>query len=85
MTGDRKSAFAKRPGGDPDAWVRAAETQTHAQVPTPAEAFTARLTIDVTPVMRGRIKIVAFRRGLTVADLLRSLFAREFPDEGGAA
>lgn len=80
MSGNRKSAFARRPGADPDTWVRAADKPT----PTPAEAFTARLTIDVTPVMRGRLKIVAFRRGLTVADLLRGLLDREFPDEGDA-
>jgi len=40
--------------------------------------FTARLTIDVTPELRGRIKIAAFRRGVTVADMLRDLLAREF-------
>ena len=48
-----------------------------------AAGFTARLTIDVTPELRGRIKIAAFRRGQTVADMLRDLLAREFPaDEG---
>jgi hypothetical protein len=29
--------------------------------------------------LRGRIKIVAFQRGITVADMLRDLLAREFP------
>jgi hypothetical protein len=42
-----------------------------------------RLTIDVTPDMRGRIKIAAFRRGMTVADMLRDLLAREFPADVG--
>ena len=37
------------------------------------------------PELRGRIKVVAFRRGLTVADMLRELLAREFPDGSGAA
>ncbi|TIW31888.1 MAG: hypothetical protein E5V72_33195, partial [Mesorhizobium sp.] len=46
-------------------------------------AFTARLTIDVTPELRGRIKIVAFQRGQTVADMLRDLLAREFPESQG--
>ncbi len=76
-----KRGFASRPG-DPDAWVRAPE-------PTPAsrppEDFSARLTIDVTPALRGRIKVTAFRRGMTVADMLRALLDREFPDDGGAA
>jgi hypothetical protein len=34
--------------------------------------------------MRGRLKIIAFRRGQTVADMLRTLLDREYPDEGGA-
>ncbi|NJO54709.1 MAG: hypothetical protein HC829_07595 [Bacteroidales bacterium] len=32
---------------------------------------------------RGRIKIEAFRRGQTVADMLRDLLARTFPDPDG--
>ena len=48
-----------------------------------AAAFTARLTIDVTPDLRGRIKIAAFQRGVTVADMLRELLAREFPPTEG--
>ena len=55
-----------------------------------AEKFSARLTIDITPKLRGRIKIVAFERGLTVADMLRALLEREFPEaenrsNGGAS
>ncbi|MGB8843247.1 MAG: hypothetical protein WCC64_19500, partial [Aliidongia sp.] len=57
-----------------DAWVRSAGGE-----------FTARLTIDITPELRGRIKVAAFRRGVTVAEMLRALFAREFPDGDGAA
>ena len=47
--------------------------------------FTARLTIDVTPALRGRIKIAAFQRGITVADMLRALLSREFPDNAETA
>jgi hypothetical protein len=76
-----KRGFAARPG-DQDSWVRAPE-------PSPArtghEDFSARLTVDVTPALRGRIKVTAFRSGVTVADMLRALLAREFPDDGGAA
>jgi hypothetical protein len=43
-----------------------------------AHRLTARLTIDVTPALRGRIKIIAFERGTTVADMLRDLLEREF-------
>jgi hypothetical protein len=74
--------FAERPGAvGADAWVGAAP-----DAPRPAlrsDVYAARLTIDVTTAMRGRIKVAAFQRGETVADMLRALFEREFPD--GAA
>jgi hypothetical protein len=71
-----RRGFASRPT-NPDAWIKAADAP--ATRAADGEAFTARLTIDVTPDLRGRIKITAFRRGATVADMLRDLFAREFP------
>ena len=71
-----KSGFASRPG-NPDSWVRAADAPPTGK--TAREAFTARLTIDITPELRGRIKVAAFRRGVTVAMMLRELLVREFP------
>ncbi len=77
MTGqERKRAFAARPT-DPETWVRARDAGGK------ANPYTARLTVDVTPDLRGRIKIAAFRRGVTVADMLRDLLAREYPDDAG--
>lgn len=81
MTGrSQNRAFTARPA-DPESWVKASD-------PRPARngdatEFTARLTIDVTPDMRGQIKIAAFQRGVTVADMLRELLAREFPPADG--
>jgi hypothetical protein len=72
--------FVARPG-DPDAWVRAPEPSATSSCA--GDVFTARLTIDVTPELRARIKITAFQRGQTVADMLRDLFAREFPATDG--
>ena len=81
MTGrNPKRGFVTRPT-DPDAWIRAPEPQAGRDGDP---GFTARLTIDVTPALRGRIKIIAFQRGITVADMLRDLLAREFPEDGGA-
>ena len=74
-----RRSFAARPA-DPDQWIKAADTAPRA---TDVTAFTARLTIDVTPELRGRIKIAAFRRGVTGADMLRELLAREFPPTEG--
>ena len=77
-----KRGFASRPG-DPESWIKAPDRQV--QRPQPADDFSARLTIDVTADMRGRIKIAAFQRGQTVADMLRALFEREFPPPQGDA
>ena len=74
-----KRGFVTRPT-DSDAWIRAPEPQAERNNDP---GFTARLTIDVTPALRGRIKIIAFQRGITVADMLRDLLAREFPEDGG--
>lgn len=76
-----RRGFTARPG-DAESWVRAPEP---ALGRAPGDEFTARLTIDVTPALRGRIKIAAFQRGLTVADMLRALLDREFPEDGGGA
>jgi hypothetical protein len=77
-----KRRFASRPG-DAESWIRAAD----APVPSVPDTaiYSARLTIDVTPDQRARIKIAAFQRGVTVADMLRELFAREFPSSNGDA
>ncbi len=74
---DLKRAFTSRPR-DADTWIRAPGlTPRHNS--TKAHHFTARLTIHVTPDLRGRIKVAAFRRGITVAEMLRDLLSREFP------
>ena len=73
-----RRSFVNRPS-DPERWVKAAE-----RPPTNASAFTARLTIDVTPELRGRIKVTAFERGITVTEMLRELLVREFPPVTGA-
>lgn len=70
--------FAARPGpadGSAEAWVKAIAGGDGRATP-----YTARLTIDVTLACRGRIKIAAFARGQTVADMVRDLFDREFPE-----
>ncbi|GAA0738530.1 hypothetical protein OVY48_10775 [Sphingobium sp. SA2] len=75
-----KRSFAARPA-DPESWIKASDAPS-----TRASAdggYSARLTIDITSDLRGRIKIAAFQRGVTVADMLRELLAREFPTIAG--
>ena len=79
---DPKRGFASRPG-DAESWVKAPERS--APGPSSADSFTARLTIDVTPRLRGRIKVAAFQRGVTVADMLRDLLSATFPETDGGA
>ena len=74
-----RRGFAARPA-DPEHWIKASDIPRR---DGEAAGFTARLTVDVTPDLRGRIKIAAFRRGITVAECLRELLAREFPKTEG--
>ncbi len=74
-----RRSFLDRPS-DPERWIKAAERPR-----PPPSAFTARLTSDVTPELRGRIKVAAFERGVTVAEMLRELLAREFPQATGVS
>lgn len=82
MTSPSASAAAKRapigrkPAVDPaSTWVRQAEVSEGS---AKASAYTARLTIDVTPALRGSIKVTAFQRGVTAAEMLRDLLEREY-------
>jgi hypothetical protein len=67
-------SFATRPGAA-ERWIRT-PTAVAAQQ---GEGFSARLTIDVTPAMRRRLKLAAVTRGTTVADLMRALIDQHFP------
>ena len=78
--GGARRGFAARPG-DAESWIKAPDVSGRRD--DEPSGFTARLTIDVTPALRGRIKVAAFQRGITVADMLRDLFAREFPADPG--
>lgn len=78
--GSDKRGFATRPAG-PDGWIKAGDAPPARD--GAAMIYSARLTVDITPELRGRIKIAAFGRGITVAEMLRDLLAREFTDGSG--
>jgi hypothetical protein len=80
---DPKCSFTSRPR-DADTWIRSPGLPP-SKNGAKAHHFTARLTIDVTPDLRGRIKVAAFRRGITVAEMLRDLLSREFPPNSRGA
>ncbi|MBN9670205.1 hypothetical protein [Roseibium aggregatum] len=81
MTGrNDERGFAARPV-DVETWIKAGEAPSvHGRV---AAISTARLTIDITPDLRGRIKVAAFGCGVTVAGMLRELLGREYPKTEG--
>lgn len=74
----RRTAIGTRPTADPnaEAWVRQVDSVDRSK----SVLYTARLTIDVTPALRGRIKVAAFTRGVTVAEMLRDLLENAFPE-----
>ncbi len=83
MTVRRANAgFAARPGAA-EAWISAPD-ESQRRTNSAAEN-SARLTIDIPPALRGRIKVAAFQRGQTVADMLREMLIQAFPDGDGSA
>jgi hypothetical protein len=76
MTGKRVAFAAKPPSAE--RWI--AERAEPSGARRRAEIYSARLTIDVTPALRGRIKLAAFHRGTTAARLLRELLETSFPE-----
>lgn len=78
----RRMPFGQRPSADPslEAWVRQGEA-VPAPEPVKADIYTARMTLDVTPEMRARIKVAAFKQGRTVTDVLRALLKQHFPED----
>lgn len=72
--------FAARPASAED-WISAAEPS----VPHASDAGSdcALPAVDITPALRGRIEIAAFRRGVTAADMLRVLFTDDFSSTDG--
>lgn len=59
-----------------EAWIRQGAGVDNGKV----ERYSARLTLDVTPALRTRIKLAAFDRGVTMAEMLREVLERQFPE-----
>ena len=75
----KRVGIGARPPANPhaEAWIR----QGDVDALNKGDLYTARMTLDVTPALRARIKIAAFGQGVTVAELLPGLLEREFPDK----
>ncbi len=79
MKNGKRIAIGARPTVNPqaDAWVRQGDGADIGST----DLYNARLTIDVTPALRARVKVTAFTQGVTVAQMLRALLEREFPEQ----
>jgi hypothetical protein len=75
MTARLGKLIGARPRDPAERWIDTGQDSTTA---SKAETFSARLTIDVTPALRGRIKVAAFERDVTVAEMLRGLLEEQF-------
>lgn len=76
-----RAGFASRPGAA-EAWISGPQDPALPAAPPPS-VNSARLTIDVTPQLRRRLKLAALQRGVSVADMLRALLHHEYPDDAG--
>jgi hypothetical protein len=74
----KRTPIGSRP--NPERWIAARDGAAPR-----TDLYTARLTIDVMPALRTRIKLAAFSRGVTVAEMLRAILEREFPDASSRA
>lgn len=74
----KRIAIGARPPTNPhaEAWIRQGDGAGLQK----GDLYSARLTLDITPALRARIKVSAFTQGVTVAELLRALLEHEFPE-----
>lgn len=75
---NRRIAIGVRPLANPDAeaWI----VQGSLDDIINARPYSARLTLDITPALRTRIKRTAFDRGITMAAMLRDVLEDAFPE-----
>lgn len=74
----KRVGIGARPMAAPQAqsWIRQGTAIDSGKV----ERDSARLTLDVTPALRKRIKLAAFERGMTMAEMLREVLEQQFPE-----
>jgi hypothetical protein len=74
----RLTLSAKTVPPEADRWVKQGDNQEAVDGALKGDLYTARLTFDITPELRKRIKLRAFASDKTVADILREILEREF-------
>jgi hypothetical protein len=81
QTHGKRVGIGARPPANPhaEAWIR----QGDADALGKGDLYTARLTLDITPAMRARIKVSAFTQGVTVADCCAACWSGSFQNTAG--
>lgn len=71
----KRIGIGARPLADPqaEAWIRKGAGIANGK----SERYSARLTLDVTPALRTRIKLAAFDRGVTTAAMQREVLKQQ--------
>lgn len=74
----KRIGIGARPMADPraEAWIQQRVEAGRQQ----DDRQTVRMTLDVTPALRTRIKLKSIERGVTMAQMLREVLEREFPE-----
>ena len=80
MTNKRLAFTLKESARLAETWVQARPGRGRTEIAAKADLYTARLTLDITPKLRQRIKLAAIGGGRTVADMLREVLEREYPE-----
>ena len=77
-TRGKRIAIGARPPANPqaEAWVREGDESAVGK----RDIYSARLPLAVTPALRARTTVSPFQQGITVAERLRALLEREFPE-----
>ena len=78
MTCKRLEFTVKAPAREAHEWVQQGRKLASPDLGSKADRYTARLTLDITPELRKRIKLAALTAGKTVAEILRQVLEREF-------
>ena len=78
-----RALIGRRPSTDlsVETWISSPAAERNRGDGAVPDPYAARLSVDVSRELRSRIKIAAFRRGSTVANLLRQLLQQEFGED----
>jgi hypothetical protein len=76
----KKVSFAPKPAKTADDWVQGSDIQPPTGAGDRATEKMKRFTIDVPASLHARIKVACAQRGTKMADEIRTILEKTFPD-----